>query len=327
MKIGITYDLRDDYRKRGLSEEETAEFDPIETIDGIDNAIKSAGYETERIGNVRSLMEKLLSGKRWDMVFNICEGLYGTGRESMVPCILDEFQIPYVFSDPLVLAVTLHKGITKTIIRNAGLKTADFIVAENINGISCMNLDYPLFVKPACEGAGKGIDKYSKVSDYDSLKKKCEDVFEKFKQPVIIEKYLPGKDFTVSIIGTGSGARVIDVINLVMTKTEKEDYFSFENKDDLNVEYVSAGKKDFEKCAELALQAWNILGCRDAGRIDIRYDENDQPNFIEVNPLAEINPEYSELTNACKHKGISYNEMIRLILDSATARVNSENPK
>jgi D-alanine-D-alanine ligase len=321
MTIGITYDLRDDYRKRGLSEEETAEFDPIETIEGIEGAIKAAGFIAERIGNVRSLMEKLLSGKRWDMVFNICEGLYGNGREAMVPSILDEYSIPYTFSDPLVLAVTLHKGITKTIVRNAGLKTADFTVIEDITSLSNIKMDYPLFVKPACEGAGKGIDKDSKVFDDVSLKVKCEDLFRKFKQPVIVEKYLPGKDFTVSIIGTGDKARVIDVTNLVITQKGDEDFFSYKNKDDLNVEYVSSGREDFEKCASLALKAWKVLGCRDGGRIDVRYDEHDEPNFIEVNPLAEINPEYSELTNACRHKGITYNEMIKMMLESAMERI------
>jgi D-alanine-D-alanine ligase len=322
MKIGITYDLRDDYIKRGLSPEETAEFDPVETIEGIENAIIKAGFNAERIGNVRSLMEQLLAGKRWDLVFNICEGLYGPGREAMVPSILDEFQIPYVFSDPLVLSVTLHKGITKTMIRNAGLLTADFVVINEISELENIDLSFPLFVKPACEGAGKGIDKNSKVYDKTALKNKCMDLFRKFNQPVIVEKYLPGKDFTVSIIGTGDKAKVIDVINLVITKQGNEDFFSYENKDELHVKYVSAENEDFKKCSDLALKAWNILGCRDAGRIDVRYDENGKPNFIEVNPLAEINPDYSELTNACRNKGISYDEMIKMILDSAIQRLS-----
>ena len=182
-------------------------------------------------------------------------------------------------------------------------------------------MEFPVFVKPVCEGAGKGIDRNSKVENFGELKSKCEDLLMKFDQPAIIEKYLSGKDFTVSIIGTGDKARVIDVTNLVITKEGKEDFFSYENKDELYVEYVSAGSDDYDKCAPLALEAWKVLGCRDAGRVDVRYDVKGNPNFIEVNPLAEINPEYSELTNACKKKGILYDEMIGMILSSAMERI------
>jgi D-alanine-D-alanine ligase len=321
MKIGITYDLRDDYMNRGLSLEETAEFDPIETIDGIDNALKLAGHETERIGNVRSLMQMLLDGKKWDLVFNICEGLYGTGREAMVPSLLDEYKIKYVFSNPLVLAVTLDKGITKAIVRNAGVKTADFFVVEKLSDLDKNKMSYPLFAKPLGEGAGKGIDAASKVHDADSLKKKCTDILTNFGQPAIVEKYLTGKDFTVSIIGSGDKAKVINVTQLIITeKGADEDFFSFSNKEYLNVIYKTAEKGDYEKCEKVALKAWQVLNCRDAGRIDVRFDESGEANFIEVNPLAEINPEYSELTNACKAKGISYNDMIKMIVDSAIER-------
>ncbi|OHD12761.1 MAG: hypothetical protein A2086_07225 [Spirochaetes bacterium GWD1_27_9] len=323
MKIGITYDLRDDYIKRGFSLEQTAEFDPIETINGIDNAIKLCGFETERIGNVRHLVEKLNLGKKWDIIFNICEGLNGTCRESLVPSILDEYGIPYTFSDPFVLALTLDKALTKMVVKNAGIKTADFFVVNSISDLDGLNLTYPLFVKPLREGSGKGIDSKSKVYDFGSLKEKCISILKNFNQPALVEKFLVGKDFTVSILGNGSDTRVIDVTNLFITKDGKEDYFSYENKENLFVEYKSAEKEDFIKCSELAIKAWKVLGCRDGGRIDVRYDENEIPHFIEVNPLPEINPEYSELTNACKKKGISYNEMIKIILHSALKRVNN----
>jgi len=121
MRVGIAYDLKSDYIAEGYSEEEAAEFDSEETIAGIENALKANGYKTERIGNVRSLLSLLHNGKRWDIVFNICEGINGIGREAQVPAVLDIFNIPYTFSDVLVNSLTLHKGLTKRVIRDLGI--------------------------------------------------------------------------------------------------------------------------------------------------------------------------------------------------------------
>ncbi|NSW94210.1 MAG: D-alanine--D-alanine ligase, partial [Bacteroidales bacterium] len=109
MKIGLTFDLRSWYLDRGYSMEDTAEFDKEETVDAINSSLKKMGFETELVGNCFQLIEALASGKRWDMVFNIAEGLYGDGRESVVPAILDQYRIPYVFSGPVVLGISLNK--------------------------------------------------------------------------------------------------------------------------------------------------------------------------------------------------------------------------
>jgi D-alanine-D-alanine ligase len=130
MRVGITYDLRDDYLAMGLSDEETAEFDRIDTIEAIESALQGLGFETDRIGNIRRLTSRLASGDRWDMVFNIAEGVQGFGREAQVPALLDAYEIPYTFSDALVLALTLHKGMTKRVIRDMGIPTPDFAVIE-----------------------------------------------------------------------------------------------------------------------------------------------------------------------------------------------------
>jgi D-alanine-D-alanine ligase len=118
MKIGITYDLRHEYLAAGYGEEETAEFDRVDTIEAIEHTLQQLGYETERIGHVRQLAAQLVAGARWDCVFNIAEGLYGFGREAQVPALLDAYGIPYTFSDPLVLALALHKGMTKHVMRS-----------------------------------------------------------------------------------------------------------------------------------------------------------------------------------------------------------------
>jgi D-alanine-D-alanine ligase len=170
MKIGLTYDLRSDYLNEGYTEEETAEFDKESTIFDLERALDQLGYSTERIGNIRQLTRRLVEGHRWDMVFNICEGLYGIGREAQVPAILDAYNIPYTFSDPLVLSLTLHKGMTKRIIRDGGLPTPDFAIIEKTQDLDKMSLPYPLFVKPNAEGSGRGINFNSKVKNPDELR-------------------------------------------------------------------------------------------------------------------------------------------------------------
>ena len=108
MKIGITFDLKDEYLREGFSEEDAAEFDRVDTIEGIEGALQRLGFKTDRIGHARSLLRRLCAGERWDLVFNIAEGMHGLAREAQVPAILDLFEIPYTFSDPLVSALTLH---------------------------------------------------------------------------------------------------------------------------------------------------------------------------------------------------------------------------
>ena len=195
--IGMTYDLRDDYLREGFSLEETAEFDKPDTIDAIENALTAEGHRVERIGHVRSLMSRLSEGRRWDLVFNIAEGLSGFGREAQVPAVLDAYSIPYTFSDVLGQSITLHKGITKHIVRDLGIPTPDFVVISDPDDLLSVNLAYPLFAKPVAEGTGKGISSRSKIDKAEDLKTTCLYLLKQFRQPVLLERYLPGREFTV----------------------------------------------------------------------------------------------------------------------------------
>ena len=324
MIIGLTYDLRSDYLKEGYSEEETAEFDAEVTIDAIESTLKDLGYKTERIGNLKALLHALHQGKTWDLVFNICEGMYGIGREAQVPAVLDAYRIPYVFSDPLVLALTLHKGHTKRVIRDFGIPTADFEVVQSLKDVERVNLPYPLFAKPVAEGTGKGIDSKSIVETPLQLVDICEQLLRRFNQPVLVETFLPGREFTVGIVGTGEKSRVVGVMEIVVTERAAEPVYSLITKETWHgtVEYPMATGLDYEICAETALKAWRALDCRDGGRIDLKMDEYGIPNFIEVNPLAGINPDHSDLPMLAGKNGISYKELMGMIMDSAMERVN-----
>ena len=194
MRIGFTYDLRDDYLRQGYSEEDTAEFDATETIDAIAAALQTLGHVVDRIGGIKSLATRLAGGDRWDLVFNYAEGMFGLAREAQVPALLDAFQIPYTFSDGLVFALTLHKGLTKHVIRDLGIPTPDFAVVSQVSDVDRVRLPFPLFVKPIASGSSVGISAASHVTDASALATTCRHLLDRFGQPVLVETFLPGRN-------------------------------------------------------------------------------------------------------------------------------------
>jgi D-alanine-D-alanine ligase len=322
--IGLTYDLRSEYIAMGFSEDETAEFDREETILAIENTLQLLGFKTDRIGNALQLMKRLSQGSSWDLVFNIAEGLYGFGREALVPALLDAYRIPYTFSDPMVLALTLHKAMTKHVVRNIGIPTPDFALVETEDDIEQVRIPFPLFAKPVSEGTGKGISAASKIINQSNLSTVCLQLLKQFRQPVLLERFLPGREFTVGIFKTGNEAKAIGTIEIILKDKTDSFAYSLNNKEHYEhlVEYRLVKDSMAEKAEEIAIAAWRGLGCRDAGRIDLRVDDQGIPNFIEVNPLAGIRPIHSDLCILCNFVGISYTEMIKTIVDSAMTRID-----
>ena len=322
MKIGLTYDLISDYLSQGFGEEDAAEFDRPETIQGIERALRSLGYETDRIGTVRSLIKRLASGDRWDMVFNIAEGVKGFGREAQVPALLDVYNIPYTFSDPMVLALTLHKGMTKHVIRDMSIATPDFCVVEDLHDLEHITIPFPLFAKPVAEGTGKGINSASKIETKEELSSVCRKLLISYDQPVLLEAFLPGREFTVGITGTGKKAVVLGIMEVRLQEEAEPEVYSYSNKKEFEnrIKYALVHDEEARSAAKVALDAWRCLGCRDGGRVDIRSDKNGIPHFLEVNPLAGLNPEISDLPILCRLAGIIYTELISRIMESAMER-------
>lgn len=231
MLIGITYDLRQEYLNAGFSEEETAEFDRPDTIDAIENTLRELGHQTDRIGRIASLVERLARGDRWDLVYNIAEGMYGVGREAQVPALLDAYNIPYTYSDPLVCALALHKGLAKRIVRDLGLPTPQFFVVESESDLDRIDLPFPLFAKPVAEGTSKGITSESKIQTKRELASVCRRLLKEFRQPVLVETYLPGREFTVGLVGTGEDAEVVGVLEVTLLSNAEQDVYTYLNKE------------------------------------------------------------------------------------------------
>jgi D-alanine-D-alanine ligase len=322
MRVGLVYDLRDDYRALGFADEELAEFDFPGTIDAIDGALRALGHETERVGNVRVLAGRLAAGARWDLVFNTAEGVRGFGREAQAPALLDAFEVAYTFCDPLAAALTLHKGMAKRVLRDAGVPTAPFHVVGNEEDLATVALAFPLFVKPVAEGTAKGIDAGSRVADAAALAARCRLVWAKYAQPALVEPYLPGREFTVGVLGDGDGAHAIGTLELVLRASAEPDVYSYLNKE-LSEERVDLPLADAASAVlvePVALAAWRVLGGRDAGRIDVRLDAAGAPMVLELNPLPGLHPTHSDLPILWSALGRRYEALIDAIVTSASAR-------
>ncbi len=327
MRIGLTYDLKSDYLAAGLTPEAVAEFDSEETIAGLEQVLAGLGHAAVRVGNVFSLVAALGRGERWDLVFNLCEGLWGRSREAQVPALLEAYGLPYTFGDPLTLALTLDKGMAKRIVRDAGLATPAFLSVSSREEVRDLRVPFafPAFVKPVAEGTGKGVTLQSLVRDQAALQKQVARLLEQFQQPVLVERYLPGREVTVGILGTGRKARSLGVLEIHLGEKAEPGVYSYSNKQLYEDRVTYALVRDpavVQEAEALALAAYQAFGCRDAGRVDLRADQDGRLHFLEINPLAGIHPVHSDLPILCRLQGIPYAELIAGILESASERLN-----
>jgi D-alanine-D-alanine ligase len=321
MRVALVYDLRDDYRALGFSEEEVAEFDSAETIDYLATAIEALGCEPVRVGRGQALAARLVAGERYDLVFSIAEGVRGRCREAQVPALCEMFDQPYLFSDALTLAVSLDKAVAKRLVRDAGVPTPAFIVAEAQSDVADWDA-YPAFVKPLAEGTGKGCEAGSLVHDARELQAAVARVTERFRQPALVERFLSGREFTVGIVGNGGEARVLGVCEILLNPTAEENVYSLLNKEHCEdlVTYARADDAEAKLAGTRALEAYHALQCRDAARIDFRSDGQGEPCFLEANPLAGLHPTHSDLPILAEQNGIAFAALIGMILDAGLGR-------
>jgi len=322
-RIALVYDLRRDYLAMGYSEDEVAGFDSDSTISSLEETIRELGYHVDRVGHGQALCGRLVRGEKWDLVFSIAEGLKGRSREAQVPALLEMFGQSYAFSDPLVCAATLDKDIAKKIILHSGVPTARAVLVRP--GEECPELPFrfPAFAKPVAEGTGKGIDSRSRADSWKDLENTVNRLLETYRQPVLVEEYLPGREFTVGILGTGPYARVLGTLEVIVKPGAPSRDYTYEVKEKCEdfVDYIRPSDETLRREVErVALQAYLALECRDAGRVDIRLDRSGRPSFLELNPLPGLHPSHSDLPMIATSIGMSYTDLIKKIIDSAFQR-------
>jgi D-alanine-D-alanine ligase len=322
LRIGLCYDLKSDYLAAGFAPHDVMEFDEEDTVAGIAEALKGLGHSVDRVGRGTELARRLAAGERWDLVFNFAEGVRGRSREAQVPALCEMFDQPYTFSDPLTCAVTLDKPLAKRVVRDSGLPTPLFEVVETEEQAAAIALKPPLFVKPAAEGSSKGITDRSRVSDRGELRDACAELIRLFRQPVLVESYLPGREMTVGIVGNGEDARVVGVMEVVFKDGMDTEYTALNKAEYVQrIEYrLLDGEPVARRAREVALGAYRALACRDAARVDLRCDEDGEPCFLEINPLPGLNPVTSDLSILSGLAGVSYRELLGSIVEAAGRR-------
>jgi D-alanine-D-alanine ligase len=334
----------------GGADDRYAEWDTPETIDAVARALSAFGTVV-RLEATPEFPERLRA-ERPDIVFNIAEGLTGVNRESHVPAVCEFYGVPYSGSDPLALSTCLHKGRTKEILAFNGVPTAPFAVVESVRQLELL-LDghqeemlplaapmrrlpdaFPLFVKPIHEGSSKGVTVRNVVHSRDELVTRVTELLDAYEQPVLIEDYLPGAEFTCAVLGNGAEARVLPIvgINFGDLPAGVTPIYGFEAKwvwdtpeRPLHIFDCPAPISDTLRRAieNVTLRAYHVLGCRDWSRVDVRLDAAGQPNVVEVNPLPGILPDPADnscFPKAARAAGMSYDLLIQTCLAHAAAR-------
>src|SRR5262249_2611857 len=221
-----------------------------------------------------------------------------------------------------------HKSWCKHIVAAAGVPTADWTLIEQIDDVDRITLALPLLAKPVAEGTGKGVTPRSVIRDRADLRAVVVDLLERYRQPVLLEAFLPGREFTVGLLGTGDSTRALGTLEIVLREGAEADVYSYQNKEECEsrIEYrhVTCADPLVAESERIAIAAWRVLGCRDGGRIDLRCDAVGKPMFLEVNPLAGLHPSHSDLPMIATAVGLPYAELIRQIIDSAATRIVPE---
>lgn len=328
LKVGLAFNLKRIKALHPDDDDREAEFDSRSTINSIVSAISSHGHEVVEI-EATPEFPSIIGSMPLDLVFNIAEGIHGRNRESQVPAILELLGIPYVGSDPATLSICLDKVLAKKMVRQAGIATADFIVMRTGKERLPKNISFPVIIKPIAEGSSKGVMGMNVVQDEESLRKLATELVSKYHQPVLVEEYLSGREFTVGLLGENRPKVLPPMEILFNNKDEKYPVYAFEHKLDTNesISYQAPARIDrtLQKNLEnVARNAFIALGCRDVARVDLRLDKKGRINFIECNPLPGLTPGWSDLCIIGEAAGIDYRTLIGEIMAPAIRRLKAK---
>ena len=321
-RCGLIFNLRAP-GESGAVDEATAEYDSPETVRALRGAIESFGCDVVELEATQDLPARLqFSGI--DVAFNLAEGREGRARESQVPALLEMLGIPYTGSDPTSIALCLDKGLAKQVVAQVGIRTPAFVLMTRGDEALPAGFTFPAIVKPVAEGSSRGVTDKSVVRDEPALRAEAKDQLGRYKQPIMVEAFLPGREFTLGVLGMGD-TRVLVPLEVRFTDTTNPfPVYGFENKfysRDIALEVPAKVEAELGKeLARVAAESYRALGCRDVARVDLRLDAEGRVCFIECNPLPGLAPGFSDLCLIANASGLSYEALIGEILKPALRR-------
>ena len=349
-KVAVLANIKDENKPKpeGVPPDAFADFDHIETIDSIRAAVETDGHQTVFIQADANLPYALKEEKP-DICFNIAEGLGGDAREAQVPALLEMLRIPYTGSRVLTNGISLDKTLTKRIWRDRRLPVAPFQEFNVENESLRPELKFPLFVKPAREGTGMGVDTKAIVKNEKEMRERIAYIVNTYQQPALVETFLPGREFTVGILGRADSKRYsrhpewyekdgfhrFPILELDMRRSVTPQVYSQASKSkDVGEEgapdYVCPATVEPElekKLKHFALRAHQLLYAVDVSRTDIRLDDEGNPRLLEINTLPGLTPDYSDLCLQAKAEGIRYEDLILEILYLGASRWGMVEPR
>lgn len=315
-------------------DDEFAEWDSPETVAAVESALGEYG-RVIRLEADDDFPEKLRSANP-DIVFNVAEGLRGPNRESHVPAICEFYGVPYTGSDPFTLSLCLDKARTKETLMHRGIATPAFAVVRSAAEARevARGLRFPLFVKPLHEGSSKGVYEQNLCGTSSELASRVSLLRRRYRQPVLVEEFLTGDEFTCGVLGNGDEARVLPVVAIKFDSLPEGalPIYGYEAKwlwdrpeNPLDIFECPArvGNDRRDAIEQVALAAYNAVGCRDWARVDVRLDEAGNPNILEINPLPGILPEVADnscLPKAARAAGLGYDDLIQACLLAGARR-------
>jgi len=339
LHVGITYNLKHSHRDAAEDSQSAdlepepadneAEYDDISTVLAIKAALEAKHCRVTLLEADNELPLKLMADKP-DIIFNIAEGIQGRGRESQVPALLDFYKIPYTGSDETTLCIALDKALTKRILSAYHIKTPKYQVISQAQDKLTGSFHFPVIVKPNAEGSSKGISDASVVLNRNELKELLSKNLKLYKQDMLVEEYISGREFTVGIFGNGRNVYIFPPMEICYIKKDTPfQIYSYNVKRNYQ-EYIQykcpadIPKETETEMINTARKVYEVLSVRDFARIDFRLSPDGELYFIEINPLPGLAPSYSDFPMIAEFNGMDYNTLIWNVLESALKRFGME---
>ena len=325
-KVGVVYNLKHADASNSAAPDAQAEFDSMDTVLAIERAIRACGCGTVLLEADETLAGRLVS-ERPDIVFNIAEGTGGRGREAQAPALMSLLGVPFTGSDETTLCIALDKALTKRLLATYKIPTPRYRVFERGDAVRASSLRFPVIVKPNAEGSSKGIADVCIAKDAQALRSLVEKNLSLYGGSVLAEEFIPGREFTVGLLGNGDDLTVFPPMEIVYHRSPIDGFnvynYTVKQHYQKYVEYRCPAPLSPELEAEmtrLSKKVFRCLGCRDFARVDFRADENGRLYFIEVNPLPGLAPNYSDFPMLAEFSGVPYEALVQGVLRAGAAR-------